>query len=192
MSYTHPIPEPDLTDEIGGTGISGLHPDDTDDEWAVAAPRGFRVRAVTASLLALVVLAGGFWGGVLAEKHHGTGSSASNSSLSQLRAAARSGLFTGRGGTGTGGTGLGTGGGGPGLAGAATTGTVVGVQGDTLYVSDTNGNLVKVTVGPAATVTRTGSASLASLKPGDTVVVSGSTGANGTVNATAVRASEKA
>ncbi len=55
-------------------------------------------------------------------------------------------------------------------------------------MTDAAGNLVKVAVGPTATVTRTAKSSLTGLQTGDTVVVQGTTGAGGTVTATSVRA----
>jgi hypothetical protein len=163
-----------------------IHPEDPDDEWAVASPagRGFRVRAVTGVLVVLGLLAGGFWGGVVAEKHHGGTSTASSvaSALASRFAALRGGT----------GTGTGTGSGASGFAGAAgaTTGEVTEVQGNILYVTenDAAGTLVKVTVGPSTTVTRTAKSSLAGLQLGDTVIVTGSKAANGSVAATAIRA----
>lgn len=181
---TIPVPIQD-TEQVPALDI---HPDDPDDEWVVEdSKRGFRLRAVTAGLLVLALVGGGFWGGVVAEKHHGSGSSSGNSAL----ASALAGLRATRGGTGTGGgTGLGSGGLG-GAGASATRGTVIGVQGNVLEISDTSGNIVKVTVGPSATVTRTASSSLTGLQIGDTVVVTGSAGSTGTVNATAVRATAK-
>ena len=159
-----------------------IHPEDSDDEWLteVNTGRSFRVRAVTGALVVLVVLAGGFWGGVVAEKHHGSGST--SSALASRLAALRAGA-TGATGTGTGGTG-GFGGG----AGAATTGTVIDVQGNVVDISDSSGNIVKVTIGPSTTVTRTAKSDAAGLQVGDTIVVTGASGSGGTVNATAVRA----
>ena len=80
--------------------------------------------------------------------------------------------------------------GGAGALGAATTGTVTSVSGSTLYVTNSSGNLVKVTVGPSATVNRNAKSSLASLQVGDTVVVQGSKATNGSVTATSVSATE--
>jgi tripartite-type tricarboxylate transporter receptor subunit TctC len=57
-----------------------------------------------------------------------------------------------------------------------------------LDISDSSGNIVKITVGPSATVTRTAKSSVSGLQVGDTVTVTGSSGAGGTINATAVRA----
>lgn len=162
-----------------------IHEEDPDDEWqtAVNTGRSFRVRVVTGSLVVLLVLAGGFWGGVVAEKHHGNGST--TSALASRLAALRAG-GTGR--TGTGGRG-GTGGfAGAGGSGSATTGTVIDVQGNIVDISDSSGNIVKVAIGPSTTVTRTARSNASGIQIGDTVVVSGSAGAGGTVNATTVRA----
>jgi hypothetical protein len=175
-----------LPEDSAGPPTSELliHPYDPDDEWIVdPAGRGVRVRALSASLLLLVVLGLGFWGGALAEKHHGTGASTASAASALSRFAAARGAGGGAG-AGAGFAGFA----GAGGAGAAATGTVIGVQGRVLDISDSSGNIVKVTLGPAATVTRTASTGLAGLKVGDTVVVTGSTGTGGAVTATAVRA----
>jgi hypothetical protein len=161
-----------------------IHPDDPDDEWATPDNTGrtFRVRYLTGGLLALALLGGGFWGGVVAQKHHSSGSSSGLSALASRFAAARAAA----GGTGTVGGGAGLGGL-AGAGGAATSGTVIDVQGNVLDISDTSGNIVKVTVGPSTRVTRTATTPLSGLKIGDTVIVSG-TGSGSSVQATAVRA----
>jgi hypothetical protein len=165
--------------------LPAIHPEDPDDDWLVPETAGgLRIRRLTAALGVVALLGAGFWGGVVAEKHHGSGST--TSSLASRFAALRSGTGTGTSRI----SGLGTGGStGAGTAAGATTGTVVGVNGNVLFVSDSSGNLVKVTVGPSATITRTGKAALSDLQVGDSVVVAGSTGAGGTVTATSVRAS---
>jgi hypothetical protein len=175
-----PAGEPDPTE---------IHPDDPDDDWSDShVKKGLRLAAPTAVLLSLVILAAGFWGGALAEKHHGSPTS-SSSALSAL--ASR--LAAARGGSGTA-TGAGAGGGGGGFAGAgggatpATAGIVTGVQGTVLYVTNASGDLVKVEVGPSTSVTRTAKSSLTGLQTGDTVVVQGTTGSGGTVTAMSVRA----
>lgn len=155
-----------------------IHPEDPDDDWQSDPPQGFRLHAVTAGLLALAVLAGGFWAGSVAERHHG-GSSSGSSGLGALAnrfAAARAGGGFG---------GSGAAGGAAGL----TSGIVTEVQGDTLYLTDSAGNLVKVQVGSATTVSRTAPAPLTGLQVGDSVVVQGSKGSDGSVSATALRAS---
>lgn len=166
----------ELTDEPVTTRVD-IHPDDPDDEWSTARVHtGLRLRAPTAILLAVIMVAGGFWGGAVAEKHHGTGKSSATTAAAAI---ARE-FGAARGGTGTGGTGAGA---------DATTGTVIGVVGQTLDISNTAGNIVKIQLGPAGTITRTVKTSLAGLKVGDTVIVTGPTAANGTVTATAIRAS---
>lgn len=157
--------------------LDDIHTDDPDDEWSSGPVRsGLRLRAPTAVLIGLLVLAGGFWGGALAQKHHGSSSSSSALSALASRFAAAGGT------TGTGATGF------SGASGAATSGIVTGVQGQTLYVTDASGALVKVNVGPSTTISRTAKSSLAGLQTGDTVIVTGTKSSNGTVTATAVRA----
>jgi len=153
-----------------------LHPEDPDDEWYSGPPaQGFRLRAVTGGLLALSLLAGGFWIGAVVEKNHnGNSPSSSLSALASRFAAARSaaggGSFSGAGS-------------------GATTGIVTGVQGQTLYITDSSGILVKVTISPSTQITRTSTSSLSGLQTGDTVVVAGSQGSGGSIDATTVRAS---
>jgi hypothetical protein len=115
---------------------------------------------------------------VVAEKHHGSGSGSTAGLAGRLAAArAAAGTRSGAGGLG-GSTGLGSGTG-------ATTGTVIDVQGDVVDISDSNGNIVKVTIGPSTVVTRTSAARASSLEIGDTLVVTGPTGAPTAVRATA-------
>lgn len=152
-----------------------LHPEDPDDEWQTASNPGrvVRVRMATGALVLLAVLAGGFWGGVVAEKHHGSGTASSAASrLAAFAAAARAGGGGGAFGGGAGGAGF-------------TSGTVIDVQGDVVDISDSSGKIVKVTVGPSTTVTRTAAVKPAGLQIGDTVIVTGPPGAPTAVRATA-------
>jgi Domain of unknown function (DUF5666) len=149
---------------------------DDDDEWPDRGPRqGIRMSVPTVALFGLLIAAGGIWGGAALQRSQGTssGSSAAASSFASL--------FRNRGGT--------TGGGGfaAALAGA-TSGTVTEVQGSTLYVTNSSGALVKVTVGPSATVDRNAASSLGSLQVGDTVIVQGTKASNGSVTASSVSA----
>jgi hypothetical protein len=61
------------------------------------------------------------------------------------------------------------------------------IQGTTLYVTDTQGSTVKVTTSPGSTVTKSVKASAKSIHPGETVVVTGTTGAGGTLAAESIR-----
>jgi len=78
----------------------------------------------------------------------------------------------------------------PGLGGSTgggvTTGEVAYVRGDTLYVSDSQGNTVKVTASAAAKVTKTVITKAQSIHPGSTVVVLGSKAKNGAISATSI------
>ena len=150
---------------------------DDDEEWPVRGPRkGIRMPVPTMLLLAVLIGAGGLWGGAALQRSHGsTSTSSAASPFAALRGGGASGI-----------SGLG----GAGPLGGATTGTVTSVIGSTLYVTNSSGNLVKVTVGSSATVNRNAKSSLASLQVGDTVVVQGSKASNGSVTATSVSATE--
>ena len=147
-------------------------------EWPDAAAevqigkRPSRLTPVTGGLLALAIAAVGFVGGVLIEKGQ-TGSSAGGAlpgGLSSL-------------------------GGGPaGLAaaqsgGGTTFGTVANVTGRTLYVTDAQGNTIKVLTTKGSTVTRSASSKVGDIHPGDSVVIQGQQRRSGTVKAQSIRAS---
>ena len=142
---------------------------------------------VTALLLALLVGAIGFYVGIRVEK-------------SQLPSTAS-----------TGSTGPGRAGRGPGRArdrqrapepavaawrvpsapaggggGNSSFGTISAVNGNTLFLTDASGNTVKVAVSSATTITKSLGVSARSVHPGDTVIVSGLKGSNGTISATTV------
>lgn len=152
-----------------------------DDLYAEPLPPRRRRRLLTPAtgvLAAVTLVAGGFIGGVQVQKHQG-GTSSGGAGLPAGFAAR-----------------FGQGGGQAGASGSAagaapTTGTVANVNGNTLYVTGSDGTTVKVKVGANAKVTRTASSSAAAVHPGDTVVVQGTKAASGTVTATSVTASAK-
>jgi hypothetical protein len=169
-----------------------------EDDWpeeGVELPRRPRRRLLTPvpiALAAVLLTACGFIGGVLVEKGQGT-SSSSTGAASGL-AARFAGLRGTGAGTGTSAAGASAGGasaggfaGGAGGAGGATTGQVAFIQGSTLYVTNTQGNTVKVNTSPASTVTKTVSSSVKAIHPGETVVIVGAAGAGGTVSAESIR-----
>jgi len=181
-------------------------PAELQDEWLdqpEELPRRPRRRLLTPvplTLLAALLVTCGFIGGVLVQKGQGgTGAaSAGGGSGFASRLAALKGAAPGAGGgAGSGGAGS-TGGsasrGGadafPGLGGSAgggvTTGEVAYVRGNTLYVTDGQGNTVKVTASAAAKVTKTVSTKAQSIHPGSTIVVLGSKAKNGAVSATSI------
>ncbi|WP_329312570.1 DUF5666 domain-containing protein [Streptomyces sp. NBC_01278] len=100
---------------------------------------------------------------------------------------------TGQGRTGAGqngqrqGFGAGTGGtGGPGAGAGVTTGTVKLVDGTTLYVTDAQGNVVKITTDTNTQITEAKTGKVSDLQPGQTVTVRGSQNPSGDVAATTV------
>ena len=146
-------------------------------EWPDAAAevqigkRPSRLTPLTGGLLALAIAAVGFVGGVLIEKGQ-TGSSGG--------AALPGGLSS-------------SGGGPAGLAaaqsGGTTFGTVANVTGRTLYVTDAQGNTIKVLTTKGSTVTRSASSKVGDIHPGDSVVIQGQQRRSGTVKAQSIRAS---
>ena len=72
----------------------------------------------------------------------------------------------------------------------ATVGQVAYVSGSTLYVTNSEGNTVKVKTSDASTVSKTVKSDVKGIHPGETVIVTGSPGSNGAVQAEAIRVSE--
>ncbi len=79
--------------------------------------------------------------------------------------------------------------GGLGGAGGATIGEVSYVSGSTLYVTNAEGNTVKITTSPASSITKTVKSDVHGIHPGETVVVRGSKGTNGAVTAESISVS---
>jgi hypothetical protein len=158
---------------------------------AARAPRA-HLPWVTAVLSAAVLLAIGYVAGGYHYRNSGSGGSASAFTAARAgRTGGAEGGFGGFGGAGrTGETGTGAGGtgaaGGLGGAGGATIGTVKLVDGNNVYLTTTAGATVKVTLGKGAKVTVTKAGALTDLAPGTSVVVVGTTAADGTVTATTV------
>ena len=159
-------------------------------------PRRRLVTPISATLAGALVAALGFIGGVEVQKGQGSGSNGSNTGNGS--AAASAGAGGGRGGFNppSGGSGGGPpggaspqAGGGPGGAQSnATVGSVANKKGSTLYVKDSDGNLVRVKTNSHSKINRTASTSSGAIHPGDTVIVQGSKAKNGTVTATQINA----
>lgn len=141
------------------------------------APRRRRraLSPLTLGLLAVLLSTGGFIIGVLVEKGQqssgGDGSFARGSSpLAALRTASRRGP------------------GGPVLgAGGATVGQVSYLSGRTLYVLDAEGNTLRVNTSSASQVTKTVSTRVDSIRPGETVIVTGPANKAGAIDAQTIR-----
>jgi hypothetical protein len=142
----------------------------------IARPRSRGPGLVTSLLAAALVAAVAFTVGVRVEKGKVTTTAASNP-FAALAAGRQTGAPTG---TGARGGAAGAAGGGP------TFGQVKLVDGTTIYVTDASGNIVKVTTTPESKVTKTVAGSVADLRAGDTVIVQGVPGPDGTVAATSV------
>jgi hypothetical protein len=148
-------------------------------------PRRPRRRLTTPlplALMAVLLIACGFIGGVLVEKGETTSSTSSGStaSLASRFAALRGGL----GGSSTGSRSA-TGAAGSGFT-RPTSGTVAYLAGKDLYVTDAEGNTLKVATSAATAVNKTVSSSVRGIHPGETVTIVGATGTNGTVSAESI------
>jgi hypothetical protein len=75
---------------------------------------------------------------------------------------------------------------GSGGGGNASFGTISSVNGNTLYLTDTTGNTVKVTLSGTSKLTKSLGVSKSALHPGDTVAVQGVKNSGGTLVATSV------
>lgn len=157
-----------------------------DDSWPTRPRKsGLSMRAPTAVLIALVIAAGAFWIGSYVQKSDGASSSTAN--LTGVASRLRS-LF---GGSGAGGAASFFGRGGATAAAPAASGILTAVEGDTLYLTNSSGNLVKVKLSPSTTITRETTATPKTLQIGDNVSVQGATGASGVITASSVSASAK-
>jgi hypothetical protein len=172
--------------------IDEMDPDDWLDEPEEVdelppRPRRRLLTPIPLALLAVLLIAGGFIGGVEIQK--GEESSASAGGATAGAASRFAALRGGAAGTGAGKTATGGGaGGGPG-AGAGgsrpTTGTVAYLAGNTLYVTNPEGNTVKVTTSAATSVTKSVKTKVNGIHPGETVTVTGAT-SGGAVSAESI------
>jgi hypothetical protein len=137
------------------------------------------------ALLGVLLIACGFIAGALVEKGQ-TSSSSSGAGAAGL--VSRFAALRGASGAGSGAsTSTGAVGGGSGATGGATIGQVAYIDGSTLYVTNAEGNTVKVRTSAASTVTKTVKADVKGIHPGETVVVTGTTGVKGEISAESIR-----
>jgi Cu/Ag efflux protein CusF len=163
--------------------------DDLSKELTHAAPKKW-INRTTLVVGGLVLIVGGFLGGVQVQKHYGKTSTASPASaFANLRAA---GGFTGRNGEGFPAGGRPNGGASTApTAAPAQTGTVKLVDGSTIYVTLADGTILTVSTSKSTKVSVATTSKLGALKAGQKITVVGSTpDSSGNVKATAVTASK--
>ena len=162
-------------------------PLDNDDELAAVLTRRPRAKlpSLTLVLATIVVASAGFLGGVVVGKHDG--SSSSGSPVSAVRRFAAGASATAGTGSGSGAGHGGRGGGGAGFAaGNATIGTIKLIDGGTVYVQTTGGDIVQVSTSAGTKVTASSTVPVKDLQPGETVIVQGSKNSHGGVTATSI------
>lgn len=157
-------------------GTDEFDTDLTDLDWpAETTKTSLRLAKPTAILIGLLLLAAGFWGGIMLQKNEGSSSSSGFPNLSAVRSAL------------SGATGASS----PfGSSSNSTVGTVTDIIGNTLYVTDSSGSLVKVTLSSSTSVSRNAKASLSALRPGDSVIVSGVKTSKGQMTASSISATQ--
>jgi len=166
----------------------GYEPFAEDDQWPdepelPPRPRrrlfGAGGNPIALALLAVLLIACGFIGGVLVEKGE-TSSSTSTGAVSGLasRFAALRGSTSSAGArSGAGSAASGT---------RPTIGTVAYLAGDTLYVTNAEGNTVKVTTSAGTSVTKTVKTSVKGIHPGEAVTITGASGSGGALSAESI------
>jgi hypothetical protein len=134
---------------------------------------------LTVTLIVVIGLLGGFYGGFKYGQNHPPPSTSSTTNTASVTGGG------GGGGGGLGGAGRGGGGGGGGFGGNAIAGQVTAVGNGTITLHETNGTDVQVNVS-SARITKTSQGTTADLTANTQVTVVGSTDSTGTVNATVV------
>ena len=191
--------EPDSDQETDGLLDVLSSPLDNGDRLTAALARRPRAKlpSLTVVLVVVVIASAGFIGGILVGKHYGSSSSGGVASRFGAFAAAAgasssagtgTGTRAGFGGAGGGfaGAGGGTGGTGGFAGGSATVGTIKLVDGKTVYVQTSAGDIVQVSTSAGTKVTVSSSVPVKDLEPGETVIVEGSKNSSGGVSATSI------
>jgi hypothetical protein len=198
-TLSHPIVESVETppEEPAGADFDPLAEEDDwgDEPGQPRRPRGRLLAPIPVALLAILLLACGFFAGVEVEKGQtSSSSSGAPAGLASGLAALQGGSSKAAGaGTPTAATGSGAPSGFPGAAagggGGITTGEVAYVRGNTLYVTDSEGNTVKVLSSAGASVTKTVTTKARKIHPGETVLIRGTTGKDGVLSASSISVS---
>jgi hypothetical protein len=186
-----PEPEPALQAQPAGVGeLLDLlsSPLDDDDLTAVLTrrPRA-KLPSMTLALAAIVVLSAGFLVGAMVGKHYGNSGSSNLAAEFRGLAATRAGASASpsAGASGAAGSGF-AGRGGAFGAGNATVGTIKLIDGATVYVQTTAGDIVQVATSAGTKVTVSTTVPVKDLQPGETVIVEGSKNSKGGIAATSI------
>jgi len=155
-------------------------PDARDIAAELAAPPRRKLPWLTLALCGGVIAAAAFAGGALVEKNNVKGGGSNPGAAAGFAGFARGGAGA------TAGAGGAARPGGGGTGGGATTGTVKLVDGTTVYLTDSSGNVVKVTTGTSTKISVTRNGKVSDLQPGQSVTVLGSTDSSGSLAATTV------
>jgi hypothetical protein len=172
-------PQPPVYERMGG-----------DDEWLQepvelpTRPRRRLLRPAPLALLAVLLTACGFIGGVIVEK--GQTSASSSTGAGSGPASRLAGLRARGAGASASGTTAAGGSGASGRGQRPTAGQVAFIDRGTLYVTDAEGNTVKVTTSAGTSVNRTVKTSIHSIHPGETVTVTGASAASGAISAESI------
>lgn len=177
MSEHTPFVTFDDTSELDSLEIDAQQAESDDLASLLQRREHARPTRLTWVLLTLLVLTIGFIGGAFASQLAGT-SSSSAGMPAEMPAGMPTSFPSGAGFPGAGE--------GAGAAADTTTGTIKLVDGQSLYLTDSSGNTVKVVVPSTATVTSQSTVALDDLTAGTTVIVSGDTADDGTITATSV------
>jgi hypothetical protein len=152
-----------------------------DPEELPRRPRRRILSPAPLALLGVLLVAAGFIAGVLVEKGQGSSSSSGGSAGLASRLSA---LRGGTPGSGSGAT--------PGVPSSnsgfsrPTVGTVAYLSGSTLYVTNSEGNTVKINTSAGTGVTKTVKSTVSAIHPGEPVTVTGVGGAGGAVSAESI------
>jgi hypothetical protein len=139
---------------------------------------------LTVTLIVVIGLLGGFYGGFKYGQNHPPQSTSTTTNTPSLAGAAAAAAAAGAGGGAGSGTGT-RGGGAGGFGGNAISGQITAVGNGTITLHETNGTDVQVNVS-SARISKTSQGTSADLAQNTQVTVVGSTDASGTVNATVV------
>ncbi len=144
-------------------------------------PRRRLLAPAPLALLGVLLLTCGFIAGVLVEKSQTSTSSTAAAATGFASRLAGPGQRSANAGAGAA-VAAGAGGGRGGIV-----GQVAFLRGHTLYVTTVEGNTVKVSTSGAATVTKTVTSSVKAIHPGESVLVTGPSAANGAIDAESIR-----